>query len=135
MHIISSNQKQVLINGISGILGNKPNLKVIIQHVKAIADTQTEIRIVVMEKGVTGTSRKIPATDLANYLNQPAQKQQLTNVGVTSIVAYVTPSKAALEEYLKTVPLGIKKLGMFVLQPLRIKNYRFRPSNVESGYC
>jgi nuclear pore complex protein Nup54 len=101
-----SNQKQVLINGISGILGNKPNLKVIIQHVKAIADTQTEIRIVVMEKGVTGTSRKIPATDLANYLNQPAQKQQLTNVGVTSIVAYVTPSKAALEEYLKTVPLG-----------------------------
>ncbi|KAJ3665820.1 hypothetical protein Zmor_001291 [Zophobas morio] len=101
-----SSQKQVLINGIGGILGNKPNLKVIIQHIKALADTQSEIRIVVMEKGVTGNSRKIPATDLANYLNQPAQKQQLTNVGVTSIVAYVTPSKAALEEYLKTVPLG-----------------------------
>ncbi|RZC41236.1 Nup54 and/or Med3 domain containing protein, partial [Asbolus verrucosus] len=101
-----SNQKQVLINGIGGILGNKPNLKVIIQHIKAISDTQSEIRIVVVEKGVTGSSRKIAATDLSAYLNQPTQKQQLTNVGVTSIVAYVTPSKAALEEYLRTVPLG-----------------------------
>ncbi|XP_044257771.1 nuclear pore complex protein Nup54 [Tribolium madens] len=101
-----SSQKQVLINGISGILGNKPNLKVTIQHIKALSDTQSELRIVVMEKGVTGTSRKIPATDLANYLNQPTQKQQLTNVGVTTIIAYVTPSKAALEEYLKTVPQG-----------------------------
>lgn len=58
------------------------------------------------EKGPTGSTRKILATDLAAYLSQPTQKQQLTNVGVTSIAAYVIPSKAALEEYLKTVPLG-----------------------------
>lgn len=101
-----NSQKQVLINGISGILGNKPNLKVTIQHIKSLSDIQTEVRIVVSEKGVTGNSRKIPATDLAHYLNQPTQKQQLSNVGIVNIIAYVTPSKGALEEYLRTIPQG-----------------------------
>lgn len=67
----------------------------------------------VTEKGVTGSSRRIPATDLAAYLNQPAQKQQLTNVGVSCICAYVTPSKAALDEYLKTTPLGDREKLIF----------------------
>nr|CAI5859906.1 unnamed protein product [Callosobruchus analis] len=91
----------MLKSGIAGILGNKPNLTIEIAQLRALSESQTELKITVTEKGVTGTSRKIPAIDLAAFLNQPQQKQQLTNVGVTSITPYVTPSKAELEEYLK----------------------------------
>ncbi|CAG9822399.1 unnamed protein product [Phaedon cochleariae] len=101
------NQQEVLKNGLAGILGNKPNLSVDITMIKAISDTQTEVRITVSEKGVTGSTRKVPASDLSAFLNQPAQKQQLANVGVSAIGACVTPSKAELEEYLKNPPPGI----------------------------
>nr|CAI5859905.1 unnamed protein product [Callosobruchus analis] len=101
------NQQEMLKSGIAGILGNKPNLTIEIAQLRALSESQTELKITVTEKGVTGTSRKIPAIDLAAFLNQPQQKQQLTNVGVTSITPYVTPSKAELEEYLKHPAPGI----------------------------
>ncbi|KAH1022783.1 hypothetical protein HUJ04_012128 [Dendroctonus ponderosae] len=101
------NQQEVLKNGIGGILGNRPNLTVEILLIKALCDTQTEVKICVSEKGVTGCSRKIPATELAAFLNQPTQKQQLANVGVIAMSPFVTPSKAELEEYLKNPPPGI----------------------------
>lgn len=94
-------------------MGNKPNLSIEISQIKAISENQTEIKITVSEKSITGNSRKIPATDLATFLNQPQQKQQLTNVGVTTIAAVVTPSKAELEEYLKQPPPG--ECGIFEL--------------------
>lgn len=103
-----SNQKEVLTNGILSILGNKPNLTVAIESIKAISDNQSEIMFCVSEKGVTGSSRKIPAIDLCAFLNQPMQKQQLTNVGVTYIGAYVTPTKSQLQEYLKNPPAGVE---------------------------
>lgn len=87
-------------------MGNKQNLSVEIVQIKAISENQTEIKITVSEKNVTGNSRKIPATDLATYLNQPTQKQQLVNVGVNTISPVVTPSKAELEEYLREPPPG-----------------------------
>lgn len=93
-------------NGILGILGNKPNLSVIIDYIKGTADNKTEVMFSVSEKGVTGTSRKILASDLCAFLNQPVQKQQLTNVGVIYIGAYITPNKAQLREYLKNPPPG-----------------------------
>ncbi|KAK9736627.1 Nup54 C-terminal interacting domain [Popillia japonica] len=102
-----SHQREVLVNGISGILGNKPNLIVNIEHIKAISETDSEVMISVSEKGITGTSRKIYATDLSNFLNQPMQKQQLTNVGVSYIGAYMTPTKEQLDEYLRVPPPGI----------------------------
>lgn len=88
-------------------MGNKPNLTVNIELIKALSDTQTEVMISVSEKGVTGSSRKIPASDLSAFLNQQVQKQQLSNVGVTCITAYMTPTKAQLEDYLKNPPPGM----------------------------
>lgn len=102
-----SAQKATIISGFNGILGNKPNLTVNIVHVKAVSDTESEVMITVSEKGVTGTSRKIHATDLAAFLNQPTQKQQLAGAGVTYVGAYMMPSKAQLAEYLKEPPPGI----------------------------
>lgn len=90
------------------MLGNKPNLTVVIELIKSVTDSQAEVMISVSEKGVTGSSRKIPASDLSAFFNQPAQKQQLANVGVTNIIAYMTPTKAQLEDYLKNPPPGKK---------------------------
>lgn len=59
------------------------------------------------EKGVTGVSRKIHATDLSTFFNQPTQKQQLSNVGVCYIGPYMVPNKAQLEDYLKYPPPGV----------------------------
>ncbi|XP_074033237.1 nuclear pore complex protein Nup54 isoform X1 [Leptinotarsa decemlineata] len=101
------NQQEVLKNGIGGILGNRPNLTVEINQIRAISENQTEVKIAVSEKGVTGCSRKIPATDLSSFLNQPVQKQQLSSVGITAITPFITPTKAELEEYLKHPPPGI----------------------------
>ncbi|XP_022910266.2 nucleoporin p54 [Onthophagus taurus] len=102
-----SAMKDTLINGINGILGNKPNLTLTIEHIKDLADSECEVMISVLEKGVTGTNRKIHASDLASFLNQPTQKQQLSTVGVTYIGPYMTPTKSQLEEYLKIPPPGI----------------------------
>lgn len=108
------NQKEVLINGISGMLGNKPNLTVTIELIKAVTDSQAEVMISVNEKGVTGSTRKIPASDLSTFLNQPTQKQQLANVGVTGIAAYMTPTKAQLEDYLKNPPPGMQRCVVYL---------------------
>lgn len=100
-------QKDTIINGISAILGNKPNISVVIDTMQAMNDNQTELWIYVMEKGVTGSSRKIPAIDLANYLNSPQQKQQLVNAGVIFIKACVTPTKSEMDDYLRNPPPGV----------------------------
>ncbi|KRT80581.1 hypothetical protein AMK59_7255, partial [Oryctes borbonicus] len=102
-----SPQKEVIINGLAGVLGNRPNLTVNIEHIKAISENDSEVMISVNEKGITGANRKIYALDLANFLNQPLQKQQLTNAGVTYIGAYMSPTKEQLDEYLRIPPPGI----------------------------
>lgn len=124
------NQKDVLINGIGVMLGNKPNLTVTIELMKAVTDSQSEVMITILEKGATGSSRKIPASDLCAFFNQPTQKQQLANAGVISIAAYMTPTKAQLEDYLKNPPPGMNIVPLSVSRfllgaltvPLAIKN-------------
>lgn len=128
------NQKEVLTNGILGILGNKPNLTVVIDHIKAVADNQSEVMIYVTEKGVTGSSRKIPALDLCAFLNQTIQKQQLTNVGVTYIGAYVTPTKDQLQEYLKNPPAGVELQMWQAAQADNPNPLKFMPTPL-NGYC
>lgn len=77
-----------------------------ILHIKSVSENQTEVTIAVSEKSVTGSSRKVLATELSGFLNQPTQKQQLAGVGVVNIVPYVTPSKGQIENYLKVPPPG-----------------------------
>lgn len=141
---IFSNQQDFLKNGIAGILGNKPNLAVEISQIKTISENQTEIKITVTEKSVTGNSRKIPATELATFLNQTAQKQQLLNVGVSTITPVVTPSKSELEEYLKQPPPGwlflVKRrliMIKIILQELTCKcgKQRFKITQIQRSMC
>ncbi|KAK5650352.1 hypothetical protein RI129_001381 [Pyrocoelia pectoralis] len=128
-----SNQKEALTNGILNILGNKPNLTVCIDHIKAISDNQSEVMFCVSEKGVTGSSRKIPALDMCAFLNQSMQKQQLTNVGVTYIGAYVTPTKSQLQEYLKNAPTGVESQMWQAAQADNPNPSKFMPTPL-NGY-
>lgn len=101
-----SNQKEVLINGISGIMGNKPNLIVSVENIKGLTDSGCEVTISVAEKGATGIIHKIPATELAAFLNQPMQKQQLSNAGVYLISPFARLSPEQIKDYLSNPPSG-----------------------------
>ena len=63
--------------------------------------------IYVLERPATGPAKRIPANDLANYLNQPAQKQQITSqLNVENVLAKVGWSNEQLKEYLDKAPAG-----------------------------
>ena len=55
----------------------------------------------------SGSVRKIPATELATYLLQPMQKQQLSQLGVDNVYLQVTPDDDQLKDYLENPPSGI----------------------------
>ena len=63
--------------------------------------------IYVSEKGVTGTTRRVHASDLTSFLNQPVQRQQLVNVGVAYVGSYMMPTKSQLTEYMNVPPPGL----------------------------
>lgn len=90
-------------------MGNKPNLIVNIESVKGLSDNSCEVTISVAEKGVTGTTHKIPASELAAFLNQPMQKQQLSNAGVYLVSPFVRLTPEQIKDYLNNPPSGIKQ--------------------------
>lgn len=101
---IRSQQAQ-LITSLNMILGNKPNITLTIEGMKPISETKTQVVIYVQEKSVTGSMRRIPATELSAYLLM--QKQQLLNLGADNVFAQVTSDKDQIKEYLENPPAGI----------------------------
>ncbi|XP_011299780.1 nuclear pore complex protein Nup54 [Fopius arisanus] len=99
--------KQQLINSINQLLGNKPNLTVTVDTVKSTGELKSQAVIYVSEKGVTGSSRKIPASELVAYLSQTIQKQQLTQIGVDNIFSQVKLDPSQLKEYMENPPCSI----------------------------
>lgn len=99
------NQQAQLITSLNMVLGNKPNLTLTIEGIKPISETKTQVVIYVQEKSVTGSMRRIPATELSSYLLM--QKQQLSNLGADNVFAQVAPDKDQIKEYLENPPAGI----------------------------
>ena len=99
--------KQQLLGSLNSILGNRQNLSVIIDTIKSTSETKCQATIFVSEKGVTGTSRKIPANELFAYFTQTMQKQQLTQMGVENIYPLVKLEPSQLKEYLDNPPCSI----------------------------
>lgn len=97
------------MNGINAIMGNKPNLIVTIENLKTLTDNTCELTISVAEKGVTGTTHKVHATELAAFLNKPMQKQQLANAGVYLISPFAKLTEDQIKDYLNNPPPGINK--------------------------
>ncbi|XP_031840662.1 nuclear pore complex protein Nup54 isoform X2 [Nomia melanderi] len=96
-----------LIGFMNNILGNKPNLSLTIDNIKATGEDKSQVTIFVTEKGITGAPRKIPASELVAYLSQPMQKQQLMQNGVEDILPLIKLDPAQLKEYLDNPPCSI----------------------------
>uniref|UniRef100_A0A182QB03 Nucleoporin Nup54 alpha-helical domain-containing protein n=1 Tax=Anopheles farauti TaxID=69004 RepID=A0A182QB03_9DIPT len=101
-------QQQQFITSMNQIFGNKPNITIVVENVKSINDTKVQVIIYIEEKStISNEVKRVLATEVANYLNQPMPKQQLTQLGIESVVALVLPEEDQLKEYLDNPPKGI----------------------------
>ena len=97
-----------LVSLVTGALGNKPNLNVVVEGVSGLDTVKTEVMICVQERSATGAVHKAPAIELSSFLWQQANSRaQLSAMGVTSCVPRVRPSNDQLREYLASPPVGI----------------------------
>lgn len=101
---IKTNQ-QVLQTSLHGLLGNKPNLAVNIESVKAVSDNKTQVVIYVMDKGAGNCH--VSASELSTFLNAGSARAALTGAGCTSVTPITAPSPQMLAQYLQTPPPGM----------------------------
>jgi nuclear pore complex protein Nup54 len=107
-HFVKRDQQQQYINSLNQVLGSRPNITVHIDSIKALSDKKAQINIYVEEKSTTSNeTRRILATELCSFLNQPTPKQQMGTLNVESCVALVLPDEDQLKEYLENSPKGI----------------------------
>uniref|UniRef100_A0A1I8G035 Nup54 domain-containing protein n=1 Tax=Macrostomum lignano TaxID=282301 RepID=A0A1I8G035_9PLAT len=70
------------------LLGNKPNLTRHIEEIRALGEKLCQLVVYIREQLPTGGARRILSTELAAYLSQPMNKQQLsTQLQVTAVQA------------------------------------------------
>uniref|UniRef100_A0A182WB09 Nucleoporin Nup54 alpha-helical domain-containing protein n=1 Tax=Anopheles minimus TaxID=112268 RepID=A0A182WB09_9DIPT len=101
-------QQQQFINSMNQIFGNKPNITIVVENVKSINDSKVQVIMFIEEKStISNEIKRVLATEVASYLNQPMPKQQLTQLGIESVVALVLPEEDQLKEYLDNPPKGI----------------------------
>lgn len=100
-------EQSQLATKFSQILGNKPNLTVNVAGIKPLSESKCQVVITVQEKGATGSVHKIPATELAAFLLQPTQRQQLSTLGVDNVYPQVALDEDQLKEYYENPPSGI----------------------------
>ncbi|XP_063706602.1 probable nucleoporin Nup54 [Culicoides brevitarsis] len=106
---VKDTQQQV-VNTLTQIFGNKPNLSVHVESTKPLSDTKSQLIFYVQEKSATNETRKIPSQEVYAFINgQTMSKQQLTNLGVENIFPFVLPDEDQLKEYLENPPKGIDR--------------------------
>jgi len=99
--------RSAIITSLSGIMGNKPTVKVTINTIKSTGPDTNEVVITVEESAPTGAIRKVPATELNTFFNQPAQVQNLKNMGVEMVIPKVEITETDLKDYLSRAPVGV----------------------------
>ncbi|KAI4895421.1 hypothetical protein NFI96_024319, partial [Prochilodus magdalenae] len=100
-------QQQQLVESLHKMLGGNPTLTVNVEGVKALPDNQTEVVIYLVERSPNGTSKRVPATNLFNYVEQANIKSQLQQLGVTMSVTRTALSPAQLKQLLQNPPAGV----------------------------
>ncbi|XP_058473052.1 nucleoporin p54 isoform X1 [Solea solea] len=100
-------QQQHLVESLHKVLGNHQTLTVNVDGVKALPNDQTEVIIYLVERSLNGTSKRIPATTLFNFLEQANIKMQLTQIGVAMSVTRTELSPAQLKQLLQNAPAGV----------------------------
>ncbi|XP_026324020.1 probable nucleoporin Nup54 isoform X2 [Hyposmocoma kahamanoa] len=99
------NNQQALMTSIMGLLGNKPNLEVKIDSIKAVSENKTQIVIYVVDKGAGGLH--VSASELATFMNSGNVKNALVGAGCPAVTAVTRPSPQVLAQYLQTPPPGM----------------------------
>ncbi|XP_055621029.1 probable nucleoporin Nup54 isoform X2 [Toxorhynchites rutilus septentrionalis] len=101
-------QQQQFIANLNQVFGNRANIAITVDSIKTVGENKSQIVIYVEEKSMTSNeTKRILATEVSNYLNQPTPKQQISTMGVETIVALVLPEEDQLKEYLENPPKGI----------------------------
>lgn len=101
------NQKNQLIAQLNQIFGNKPNIIVNVDNIEPLTDAKSQVIIYIQEKSqISNEVKRIPSTDICNYLNQPMAKQQVNGMGIEDVVALIAPDEDQLKEYLEKPPKG-----------------------------
>lgn len=104
---VKDNQPQI-INQLNQVFGNRPTLIINVDGTVPLADNKSQLVIYVEEKSQTSNeTKKILATELCNFLNQPMTKNQIAGMGVEQVIAMVLPDEDLLKEYLENPPKGI----------------------------
>lgn len=97
-----------MITGLNSIFGNKPNLTINVNDIQSISESKSQVTISVEEKSqMSNELKRLPSSDVANYLNQPMPKSQLNNFGIEKIIPLLPPDEDQLREYLQNPPYGI----------------------------
>ncbi|XP_053964226.1 probable nucleoporin Nup54 [Anastrepha ludens] len=102
-------QQQQIVTSLNSIFGNKPNLAINIESIKEHEEKKCQIVIYLEERSqmAPNETKRILATEVSNYLNQPNVKAQLANLGIAEVLALVLPDEDQLKEYLENPPKGI----------------------------
>ncbi|KAJ2946543.1 hypothetical protein O0L34_g12598 [Tuta absoluta] len=101
---IKTNQ-QGMITSIMGLLGNKPNLEVKIDSIKAVSENKSQLVIYVVDKGANNSH--VPASELSSFLSQGNARVALTGAGCPAVTAVTRPAPHALAQYLQQPPPGM----------------------------
>ncbi|XP_060791361.1 nucleoporin p54 isoform X5 [Neoarius graeffei] len=100
-------QQQQLVESLHKLLGGNQTLTVNVEGVKALPDDQTEVIIYVVERSPNGTSKRVPASNLFNYVEQANVKSQLQQLGVMMSLSRTALSPAQLKQLLQNPPAGV----------------------------
>lgn len=106
------NQDQQLGQGLAAIFGlsQRLNLTLHVDTIRPISASSTLVFIFMEEKSSNGQVKRISNQELASFLLQPTQVNQLKQMGVTDCYPFSCPDKDQIQEYLDNSPAGIDSL-------------------------
>ena len=102
-------QRAQIAAGISGVLGNRPNVKVVIENIRqCYAGAGSEVVFYVQETNQqNGQTKRIVSSEIHAFLSQPANAQKMQQMGFESAVPKVAFSEKEVKAYLETPPQGV----------------------------
>jgi len=101
-------KKGAVVDSLHQVFGKNPNVTVSVTGMKKIDEGKSEITIFVKEQKADGTSRKVPASELATGLNQQNVKSQLaTSIGLEDVVVRTSLSSEQIKAILDAPPACI----------------------------
>ncbi|XP_048021800.1 nucleoporin p54 isoform X1 [Megalobrama amblycephala] len=100
-------QQQQLVESLHRVLGGNQTLTVNVEGVRALPDDQTEVIVYLVERSPNGTSKRVPASTLYNYMEQMNVKSQLQQLGVFMTVSRTALTPAQLKQLLQNPPAGV----------------------------